>query len=426
MASIETGVDKLVKLVAKEKKIELGVAAKELNVAPAVVQEWADFLEQEGLIDTQYSLSKTFLVEKHLSKQDVEKKAKEYDTKREAFTRKVDTTLKQLENETEDFESIKKQYYALKDQIGDEIDAVKDEMEQLRHYEEIKKSIDADVLKQKVDYQKTLDDVHARVLTEEKRYQKILADIGEETAKLKAERGEFADVKREEDELGKRVQALEEILASIKSRLKGQSEAVSMHEERLMKLREVAEKMQKELAERKDREIEPMLKVSKDQEARILRIQDEIVQKVKSRRDAMQKFQDQSEEITKRFGEFFERRAKTEEMIKRLEKSKAEMKEELNELVRKAKAFDLASKNADTNAHIKQLEGKFREFDEKKSAFAQQLERLKGIIMGKEDVKRAAEPAAKPSKAPAKKARTPARKAARPAAKKPSKAKKKR
>ena len=48
MANIETGVDKLVALVAREKKIEVGEAAKRLNVDTAVVQEWAEFLEEEA------------------------------------------------------------------------------------------------------------------------------------------------------------------------------------------------------------------------------------------------------------------------------------------------------------------------------------------------------------------------------------------
>jgi chromosome segregation ATPase len=384
MVSIETGVDKLVKLVAKEKKIELGAAAKELGVAAAVVQEWADFLEQEGLIDLQYSLSKTFIVEKRLSKIEVEKKGKEYEAKKEAFTRKVDATLKQLENETEDFESIKTQYYSLKDQIGDEIDAVKDEIEQLRHYEELKKSIDQDILKQKVEYQKTLDDVHTRILSEEKRYTKILEEMGQESSKLKAERNEFLDIKREEEELVKRIDALQEILKSVSSRLNTQTQSVSAHEERLTRLRSLAENLQKELAEKKTKEIEPLLRISKDQEQRILRIQDEIVSKVKQRRDSMQSFQGQSDEIAKRFEAFFQKRAKTETTIKDLEKSKQEMKEELNDLIRKAKAFDLAAKGADTNAHIRGLETKFQDFDKKKSIFAQKLEKLKNIIMGKD------------------------------------------
>jgi chromosome segregation ATPase len=385
MANIETGVDKLVKLINKEKKIELGEAAKQLGVAPAVVQEWADFLEEEGLVETQFSLSKTFLVEKRLSKVEVEKKGKEYESKREAFTRKVDSTLKQLENETEDFESIKKQYYALKDQIGDQIDAVKDEIDQLRHYEELKKNIDQDILRQKVDYQKNLDEIHLRVVSEEKRYQKLLEEIAQETAKLKAERSEFGDIKREEEELMKRIEALQEIMKSVSGRLTSQTQAVGVHEERLMRLRELAERLQKELAEKKEKEIDPLLKISKDQEQRVMRIQDEIVAKIKARRDSMQSFQSEADDVAKRFGDFFQRRAKTEEKLKELDKSKSEMKEELNELIRKAKAFDLAAKGADTNAHIKELEGKFKSFDDKRSSFAQQLEKLKSIILGKDD-----------------------------------------
>jgi len=111
----------------------------------------------------------------------------------------------------------------------------------------------------------------------------------------------------------------------------------------------------------------------------------------------MQVFQGQSEEVAKRFETFFDKRAKTESTIKELEKSKTEMKEELNDLIKKAKAFDIAAKGSDTNVHIKELEGKFQTFDKKRGAFAEQLEKLKNIIMGK-DGKPVAKPAA-PAKA---------------------------
>jgi chromosome segregation ATPase len=420
-ASIETGVDKLVKIVQREKKIEIGAAAKELGVSTAVVQEWADFLEEEGLVETQFSLSKTFLIEKRLSKTEVEKKAKDYDAKKEAFTRKVDATLKQLENETADFESIKKQYYALKDQIGDQIDAVKEEVEQLRHYDELKKTIDQDILKQKVDYQKTLDEVHLRISAEEKRYAKLLEEISSENEKLKAERSEFGDIKREEDDLAKRLDALQEVMKSVSGRIASQSQSVTLHEERLVRMRELAEKLRIELTEKKQKEIDPLIKISHDQEQRIQRIQDEIVSKIKQRRDSMQAYQGEAEEVGKRFETFFNKQMKTETLLKDLEHAKAEMKEELNDLIRKAKAFDLAAKGADTNAHIKELEGKFKEFDEKRSGFATQLEKLKSLIMGKEVQVDVPAPAKTDAQKPAAK---PVAKAAKPAAK-PAKAAKK-
>jgi hypothetical protein len=48
MAKIETGVDRLVELVGQKKKISQEDASKELGVSVAVIQEWAEFLEEEG------------------------------------------------------------------------------------------------------------------------------------------------------------------------------------------------------------------------------------------------------------------------------------------------------------------------------------------------------------------------------------------
>ena len=44
---IETGVDKLVKLVKERGRIAMSDATKELGVNTAVIQEWVDFLEEE-------------------------------------------------------------------------------------------------------------------------------------------------------------------------------------------------------------------------------------------------------------------------------------------------------------------------------------------------------------------------------------------
>lgn len=383
MTSIETGVDRLVALVEKEKKLELHEAAKQLNVDPAVVQEWAEFLEEEGIVSLEYSLSKTFIVEKRLSKGEVKKKEKEYEGRREAFVRRVDAALKQLEDETAGFESIKKHYDSMKQNIGDEIDAVKAEMEQLSHYENLKKSIDSDILKQKVEYQKTLDDVRSRLLSEERRYKKIVDDIGLEQKKLEQEHIEFSDIKKEEHDLMKRIDALKDILGSVQSRLDSHKGVLDTHEQRLTTLRELADTLKEDIVEKRQKEIEPLLKISTDQSGRILRIQDEIVQKIKSGRDKMQEFESQSKEIVEQFEHFFTKKAKTEQAIQELEKAKLEMKEDLNELIKKAKAFEITSKG-DTNAHVKELEGKFQDFDRRRGAFVSQLDYLRQLILGKQ------------------------------------------
>jgi len=385
MASIETGVDKLVRLVAKEKKIEVGEAAKQLGVDTAVVQEWAEFLEEEGLVGLQYSLSKTFIVEKRLSKTDVERKDKEYENRREAFVRKVDVALKRLEDESAGFDSIKKQYDTVKENIGDQIDTVKEEIEQLRHYEELKRSIDQDILKQRIEYQKNIDDIHQRLSAEEKRYQKIIEEIGAETKTLDREHAEFGDIRKEEQDLLKRIQALQDIVRNVTNHLETQDKTIGMHEDRLQTLRTLAEKLRQDLIDKRRREIEPMLKVSNDQSDRILRIQQEIVDKVKKNRDTLQGVETQSKEIAARFERFFQRRIETEKLLKEVEQARDDVREGLTELVRKAKAFDLAARGADAAEHIRKLEGEFKDYDRKRATFAQKIERLRDFIVGKSD-----------------------------------------
>jgi len=382
MKKIETGIDKLVGIVEKEKKIELSKAAKELGVPEEVVQEWADFLEEEGLLSITYKLSKTYLEERKLSKKEVEKKAKEYNSKKEAFTRKVDTTLKQLEKETAGFEEIKKQYYSLKEEIGDEINQVKDEVQELRHYEDLKKSIDRDILQQKVDYENSLGDIHKRITAEEKRYGKIQEEIAKEAKKISDEAKDMHELKQQEDTLGKRLDALKEIMDGVKTQVSEEDENIKHHEERLKQLKKLADSMEKEIKGKRENEIQPLVESSSKHQEKILKVQDDIVKKIRARKEQIESYETQGEQIAKRFEKFFKKKADTEKIVKDLEKQKADMKADLNDLIKKARAFDLTSKK-DSSKHIKELEKKMNEYDKKHSSFAKRLEDLRKVISGR-------------------------------------------
>lgn len=383
MGNIETGVDRLVQLINKEKKITVDQAAKKLGVPTEVVQEWADFLDEESLISMNYSLSKVYLEVRQLSKKEVEKKEKDYHNKREAFTRKVDTTLKKLEKETTGFEEIKKAYYSLKEEIGDEISQVKDEVDELKHYEELKKSIDQDILQQKVDYEKALGDIHRRISAEEKRYEKLHGEIKTEEEHVVGEKKEIEDLRMQEDTLVKRLDALKEVVEGVKQQLDAEDGNITHHEERLMTLRQLAHELEKDIREKREKELQPLLDSSDKHQKKILSIQDEIIKKIKARKEAIEQYETQGEQIAKRFEKFFERKTQTEKIVTDLEQMKQEMKDELNSLILKAKSYDLSVGGADTTKHTKELEKKFNEFDKKRVGFGKQLEKLRSFIGGK-------------------------------------------
>ncbi len=153
MDKIETGVDRLVALVAKEKKLELNVAAKELNVSPMVVQEWANFLEEQGLISIEYSLSKVFLVERRLSKKEIAVKQTEYSSKKDAFIRKVESAIRVLDSETESFNTIKDEFKNLQSRMGPEISDMKDDLKKIHEYQDAQKNLRTEIENQKKEYE---------------------------------------------------------------------------------------------------------------------------------------------------------------------------------------------------------------------------------------------------------------------------------
>ncbi len=384
MAKIETGVDKLVEIVSERKKIALEDASKELGVSKDVVREWAEFLDEEGLIGIEYSLSKTYLVEKKLTKREVEKKSKEYEQKKEAFVRKVDTTLKQLEKETSGFEDIKRAYNSLKGDIGDEIDQVKHELDELKHYESLKQSIDQDIIQQKVDYEKMVDDVHRKLYAEEKRYEKLLHEIKGEEEKLTQEREETKTMEEKESSLQKRLAALKEVVDAIDGEIANAGKSITDEEDRLARLHEIADTIQHDIQRKKEEELDPLIKASKEHGEKILKVQDSILEKVRERKGTITTYEKQAQGIVDKFDTFFKKRMETEKLLNGLEQHKAEMAHELDGLKKKAIAFNLLSKETDIKKQMGELEKGYKEYDKKRSLFQDELGKLRDLIGSKE------------------------------------------
>ena len=133
---IETGVDKLVAIVKERGKIALSDAAKELGVSTSVIQEWVDFLEEEGIVSIEYNLTKPYLVDRKLTKKEVQEKAKEFLNQRDIFVRKAEVSLSILNKESGDLKNVKAEFDKLKSELGMSLDTVKSELKDLEKYQQ--------------------------------------------------------------------------------------------------------------------------------------------------------------------------------------------------------------------------------------------------------------------------------------------------
>jgi predicted ArsR family transcriptional regulator len=382
--NIETGVDKLVDIIGKKKKISIDDAAKELGVSKATVQEWADFLEDEGLISVEDHLSKTYLFERKLSKGEVEKKAKEFSSKKDAFVARVEAALSSLQKESEGLSRIKQEFDKLKDAIGSDIDLVKEELSELKHYEDLKKNMDKEILQQRLEYQNTVDQVKKKILEERKKYESFLESIGNENSKLVEAKVELNFLEKKEETLQKRLEALQEVIKTIRKDIDTQNAVIKDAVTKLESKIKNSERIRADMKSRMELEMEPIMKKIKNNEEKVLAVQEALLKKVMAKHKNINDYKLKSTETADKLKNFFERRSNIQQMLEGLEKDKNDIEKDLKVLMQKATSFNAATKDSDVKKYIKELQDNLNKIEKKKTGMLGALGKLTELI-GKKD-----------------------------------------
>ncbi len=379
---IETGVDKLVKLIGEKKKIALDVAAKSLGVSNIVIEEWADFLEEEGIISIDYKFAKTFLVERKLSKKEITHKAKEFHSSKEAFIRKIETSISKLDNDTKGLDDLKTQFGNLKKEIGGEIELVKDELRKLEDYENFKRGVDKKVGEQQEIFKKKMSDLDKMVLTEQKRYQDLLEKVDIEKQHLIEEKKKLDSLKQYEDQLQKRLVEFKKQIEGVKEVISKEDHDIDISEKHIKKIESLALNIEKTISKKKG-SLQPLLEESEKHKKKIREIKREVLDKIAEKHNDIEVKVVNYNKVINKFKKLFNKKNEIENLIVEIEKEREAMKKELNDLSHKAVAFNLISKKSDVKQHIKELEKKFNEIDKNKRKLKAKLLKLIGLISGK-------------------------------------------
>jgi chromosome segregation ATPase len=388
MAKIETGVDKLVELINQEKRVSIDDAAKKLGVGKVVIQEWADFLEEEKVISIEYKFSNTVLVERKLSEKEIKQKAQEFGSSKDAFIRKVESSIKTLDQQTVGLEKIKDEFEKLKKEIGDQISHVKDEVEELEKYDGLKKNLETDIKKQQELYKGVIDKAHYDIKNTEKSYQEIMDKMGIEQKELTIKEKNLKMLEEKENslatqekELKERIKAIYELAQTIQSKVDTEQKAIGLEEDHLKQVEKLAANLEREIMKKKDA-LKPLVDEAQKNEKRILDIQEDIYEKVRQRSSQIKAQIEESEAVISRFNKFFDRKNEIEALLAQIEREREDLKAELNELTKKAVAFEIVKKSSDVNKHIKDLENEFQKIEKKRNIFKNEISKLVKLIKG--------------------------------------------
>jgi chromosome segregation ATPase len=381
MAKIETGVDRLVELVSQEKKISIDDAAKKLGISKVVIQEWADFLEEEKIISIEYSFNKTFLVERKLSSGEIKEKRKEYSTEKDAFVRKVEGGLRSLDQDALGMEKIKSEFDLLKKEIGSEIDKVRTEVQQLEKYEYLKKNIDKDIEKQVSEFRTLLDQAHREIDKEQRRHQEILEALEVEKRELQVKEHRILGHEEKEKELMSRVESILALTKDLEKSISNEKSSISASKNRIYNLQNAVKDIEASVLKKKS-SVQPLLDKAKKHEDQILKLQQDILDKARKKTEEIQGEARQGGNIVANFEKFFEKKAEVDNLIVQLEKEKTDLQNDFENLKKKALAFDIATKSNSVTTHVKDLESDMEEVNKKRDKFKTDLEKLIKLVKG--------------------------------------------
>lgn len=94
---ISTGVDQLIRLAKERGKIELSAAARELKQPLRTVEDWAHVLEEEGLVQIEYKLTRVFLVWKGPTRDYVLQKGEKLDAAAEQALGEIERLVSKVD-----------------------------------------------------------------------------------------------------------------------------------------------------------------------------------------------------------------------------------------------------------------------------------------------------------------------------------------
>lgn len=377
MKKIKTGADKLVDIIQETKRISLDDAAKALGASKSLVQEWAEFLEKEKLISIDYSFSKVFLVERKLSSGEIKESAKEILSEKEGIVRKLEYAIASLDKESVDFDEIKKKFNKVHGDVKEEIKTVEKELVELEKYKDLKTSIDKDIENQKKKYEEELAKLNTEIKNKESDFVDLYSKIISEKEKIKDHKSRISSLQKSQKEIEDSIKTANSIFLKLKDDLKHEEYELVNKQKYLDKLEGEFDHLGGRVIKEKKKKIASVFDSFEKDSKKLLKRQDELLQDAKEKVARLRSYEDVGKKIKSGFDGFFSKTVKIYKKMDEIDSDKEELKKNLDNLYKKAKALDVMSSSSSLSKQVKSL---FEEIKKQEAAKTKLVNKIKSLF----------------------------------------------
>ncbi|MFC1741321.1 hypothetical protein ACFL3V_02190 [Nanoarchaeota archaeon] len=379
---IETGVDKLVKLITEYKKISVKDAAKELGVSVSSVEEWADFLEEEGIISIQSHFATVYLVERKIGKKELQEKVKVVRDEKENFIRKVESSINALSRDREEIKLIDSEFKHIKRILEDNFSKLNKQLGSLEDFRKGHKGLEAKKREIEDEYEGKINELESRLKKDQKRYTETFQAVEGEIDAIKKEREHLEVLQESENKLRSKVSEIDKLISHVRKEIDKGNEQIELDEERLDR----SEKHAKEIRDELNTSAKGLVEMSKQvsiSRKELEKMERDMLKDIENlSRGDLDKIGSykESKQVIDKFKKFFSQANGVESLIEKAEKEEDELKEHFENLVKKVHAFSVVTSIPDIKKDMNSLKKELAEIESKKSTLGTQLRKLRTVV----------------------------------------------
>lgn len=376
---IETGVDKLIALLEKKKDLPIPEAADILGVPRVVVEEWAAFLEEEGLISIDYKFATARLKLKKLTERETQRKTKEFVGKKEGFLRQLESTLSYISKEQDWLDKLKKEFEGLMEEVSEEVKSIEGELKTLEKFEKLKTGLDKDIVLQEESFKKKIQRINHELEEKKKTYTEFLKHIKEEEVSLDREKEMAVSLLEEEGKLSNELKKINTWIETINTKISDEEGRIHGAEKHIDELKKYADTIKADI-QTSEQEIAELVRQSKEQETNIIKLQEGILSRFIEERKKMAAGTQSIKDIKESFTAAFATKKEVLNLFTKMERELVTIREEFQSLIKEARIIKFTTGESEVEKHAKEMEEKYKELEKRREEFEREALKLTSLL----------------------------------------------
>jgi chromosome segregation ATPase len=369
---ISTGVDKLVEIINDKGKVEINQVAKMLGISKKVVEEWAHFLETKDIIQIKYFLTKTFLMKKEMSKEEIAKKQKDLLNKKDAIFRKAENFIGNMEKKCDVLEELRNDYNGFRKDIEEGLKNVKCDFNDIEKCHSKRRELQNGIFSEQSILKKKIEELSCLVQSKFNEFQDLRNEVKKEEAVIKEQQINPDKILEKEEKIYDQLETLEKFIKVLKKEIVEQS-GLAWQEHNVMRGLEKKTAMLREHLNKREKEFPAIMDKLKKSEDELAKRSEEVKKKMSISPKA------NASALAEKFKKGMDTIVRIDSEIAQIFLEYDIIANELSKIVAEAKSINII-KDGKQSKQIEPLNEKLEELNQKKQFFEKHLSRLRLLI----------------------------------------------